>query len=142
MQKIAVLAEESGNRMGYLWARVHLGYISLRAGDLTEARTIFVETAQSFQKDSSTIGAVFTLEGLAGLLTAVGKPEHAARLIGWADGTRARIINPRPFLEQANVDQIVAACIARMGPVAFWEAYEVGKKMTLEEAAAYSLAEG
>lgn len=142
LQKIAVPAEESGNRMGYLWARVHLGYISLRAGDLTEARTIFVETAQNFQKDSSTIGAVFSLEGLAGLLVAVAKPEHTARLIGWADATRERIKNPRPFLEQANVDQVVAACIARMGPVAFWDAYEMGKNMTLEEAAADSLAEG
>jgi tetratricopeptide (TPR) repeat protein len=142
LQKIAVPAEESGNRMGYLWARVHLGYIYLRAGDLTEARTTFVETAQSFQKDSSTIGAVFSLEGLAGLLAAVAKTEHAARLIGWADGTRERIKNPRPFLEQAGVDQAVAACIARMGPVAFWDAYEVGKNMTLEEAAAYPLAEG
>ena len=39
------------------------------------------------------------------------------------------------------IDQVVAACIARMGPVAFWDAYEMGKNMTLEEATADSLAE-
>jgi tetratricopeptide (TPR) repeat protein len=140
LEKVVTLAEESGNRMGYLWTRVHLGYVVLRSGDLPEARTIFADTAHHFQKDGSMIGAVFTLEGLAGLSVAVGKPERAASLIGWADATRQQILNPRPFLEQANVDQNVAACLARMGAVAFWDAYNAGQKMTLDEAVAYSLA--
>ncbi len=128
--------------MGYFWVRANLGYIALCAGDLTQARRIFTETLHSFRKDGSTIGTVFTIEGLAGLSLAVGKPELAARLIGWADDARGRIINPRPFLEQANIDQPVAGCLARMGAVAFWEAYEQGKKMTLDEAVSYSLAGG
>jgi predicted ATPase/DNA-binding SARP family transcriptional activator len=140
LEKVVTLAEESGNRMGYLWTRVHLGYVALRAGDLTEARTIFADTAFNFQKDESMIGAVFTLEGLAGLFVAVGKPERAAYLIGWADATRQQILNPRPFLEQANLDQNVAACLARMGAVAFWDAYNAGQKLSLDEAVAYSLA--
>jgi len=74
------------------------------------------------------------------LSVAVGKLEPAAYLIGWADGTRERIINPRPFLEQANVDQIITACLARMGEVAFSDAYDAGKKMTLAEAVTYALA--
>jgi tetratricopeptide (TPR) repeat protein len=142
LEKPLIRAEELGNRMGYFWARAHLGYVALRAGDLMEARRIFTETVQSFQKDGSTIGTVFTIEGLAGLSLAVGKPEPAARLIGWADGARGRIINPRPFLEQANVDQTVAGCLARMGAGAFWEAYEKGKEMTLDDAVAYSLVGG
>jgi tetratricopeptide (TPR) repeat protein len=142
LEKTVVLADESGNRMGYLWARVNMGYIALRAGNLTGARAIFTETVQNFQRDVSTIGTVFAIEGLAGLAVAVGKPEQAARLIGWSDGTRARILNPRPFLEQANVDQTVAACLAKLGAAAFWDAYEDGKKMTLDEAVAYSLAGG
>ena len=71
---------------------------------------------------------------------AVGKSEPAARLIGWADGARERILNPRPFLEQVNVDQIIAACLAKMGEAAFCDAYDAGTKMTLDEAVAYSLA--
>jgi hypothetical protein len=136
------LAQELGNRMGYLWTRVHLGHVALRAGDLTEARTMFAETIQNFQKDHHTIGVVFSFEGLAGLSLAVGKPEHAARLIGWADGTRARISNPRPYLEQANVDQIIAACLTRMGETAFAEAYEAGSQIAAEDAVAYALAGG
>ena len=139
LRETAVVAEELGNLLGYLWTRANLGYIALRAGDLAQARLIFTETVQRFQKDGSTIGTVYTIEGLAGLSVAVGKPERAARLIGWTDATRERINNPRPFLEQANVDQTVAACIAKMGTTAFWDAYHVGKGMTLDEAVAYSL---
>ena len=142
LEEMLTLAQELGNRMGYLWTRVHLGHVALRAGDLTEARTMFAETIQNFQKDHHTIGVVFSFEGLAGLSLAVGKPEHAARLIGWADGTRARISNPRPYLEQANVDQIIAACLTRMGETAFAEAYEAGSQMAAEDAVAYALAGG
>ncbi|HEY3476449.1 MAG TPA: AAA family ATPase, partial [Anaerolineales bacterium] len=94
LQEMVTLAQDLGNRMGYLWTRVHLGHVALRAGNLTEARTIFAETIQNFQKDQNTIGVVFAFEGLAGLSLVVGKPEHAARLIGWADAARERILDP------------------------------------------------
>ena len=139
LQDMVTLAQELGNRMGYLWTRVHLGHVALRAGNLTEARTIFAETIQNFHKDQNTIGVVFAFEGLAGLSLAVGKPEHAACLIGWADEARERILNPRPFLEQANVDKIIAACLSRLGEAAFSNAYEQGKNMTLDDAIVYAL---
>jgi hypothetical protein len=44
--------------------------------------------------------------------------------------------------EQANVDQIIAACLARMGEVAFSDAYDEGKQMTREQAVASALAWG
>jgi len=139
LQDIVTHAEAFGNRMGYFWTRVNLGYVALRAGNLTEARTIFAETARVFQKDGNTIGVVFTLEGLASLFVAVGKPEHAAYLVGWADAVRERIINPRPFLEQADVDKAIAACLARMGEVSFLDAYEEGKRMTFDQAVTYAV---
>lgn len=141
LEQPAMRADELGNRMGYFWARVNVGYVALRAGDLNEARTIFRETVQNFRKDNSTIGTVFTIEGMAGLAVAVGKPEQAARLIGWADATRERIRNPRPFLEQANVDQAVAGCLAKMEAPTFWAAYAEGQKMTTEKAVSYALNE-
>jgi predicted ATPase/DNA-binding SARP family transcriptional activator len=141
LEETLVLTEDLGNRMGHLWTRVHLGHIALRAGDLTEARATFAETAQNFHKDGSTIGVVFTLEGLAGLSVAVGKPERAATLIGWTDATREQIINPRPFLEQANVDRDIAAIMAKIGSSAFEVAYDSGREMTLDEAVALALNE-
>ena len=123
-----------GHQMMSLWTSVHLGYVALQEGNLKEAYYIFAKTAQEFQKDESETGVVFTLEGMAGLRVSVDKYGRAACLIGWADLMRQKINDPRPFIEQADVDKIIAACLAKMGEVAFSGAYEEGQKMTLDEA--------
>lgn len=133
--------KETGNRMSQLWVRVRLGYVALRAGRLDEARDILIEAAQDFHKDGYTMGAVFALEGMAGLYAQVGKPEHSARLIGLADATREKVGDTRLPLEQADVDKIIAACLAKMGEVAFSDAYDEGTAMQLDEAIAYALRE-
>jgi hypothetical protein len=40
-----------------------------------------------------------------------------------------------------DVDKIIAACLAKMGEVAFSDAYDEGKKMSLEEAVELALNE-
>ena len=79
---------------------------------------------------------------MSSLYIAVGKAELAAQLIGWADATREIISDPRPKLEQADVDKVTAACIAKMGEAAFLDMYAEGKKMTLDEAMALALKTG
>lgn len=142
LREIMTYAQERGNRMSQLWVQARLGHVLLRAGDLTEARQILTETAKNFAKDGYTIGAVFALEGMAELFSVVGKPGRATRLIGCADLIRERIQDPRPGFEQSNMDKIMSACLAKMGEVAFSDAYEAGQKMTLDEAVAYVLTEG
>ena len=135
------IRQELGERMGYLWSRSALGYCTLRQGDIVAARHIFSETAQEFFKEKVEIGVVFNLEGIAGLSIAIGKPEIAAHLIGWADAMRERIKDTRPPLEQPDVDKIIAACLTQMGEVAFSEAYEAGRQMPLKDAVEYALRE-
>jgi hypothetical protein len=89
----------------------------------------------------SEIGVAFALEGMAGLFIATEKPEHAARLIGWANEMRLKLDDPRPNTEQADIDKIIAACLAKMGEVAFSDAYDDGQKMTLDEAVALAIKE-
>lgn len=134
LQEALASAEEKGNRMSYIWLRVRLGYAALHAGHLEEARALLVESAQNFYEDNYATGAVFALEGMAALYIAVGKPERAARLIGLADAVRTKIHDDRPNLEQADVDKIIAACLAKMGEIEFSDAYDEGQKMTLDEA--------
>jgi predicted ATPase len=142
LEAIVTLANELGNRMGYFWARVQLGYVRLRAGDLLEARGIFAETARNFQQDGSTIGVAYSLEGVAALALAVGKPAQAARLLGWADAAREHIGDPRPYLEQANVDRVLAACRASLGEAEFFAAYQEGQGWNLEDAVVAAFAGG
>ena len=133
------ITKESGDRMQYLWARTHLGHLALRQGNLSEARNIFVETSRNFFDDKSDIGVVVNLEGMASLHIAGNKLNQAARLIGWSDAARKKIGDSRPPLEQADVDRDIAACLAKMGEVAFSDAYDEGQRMTLEEAVTLAL---
>jgi predicted ATPase/DNA-binding SARP family transcriptional activator len=135
------IGQEIGYDMNCLWSRTHLGYCILSEGNIAEARAIFAEVAREFSKNKMEIGVVFSLEGMAGLFNIVGKPEIAARLVGWADAMREKIPDPRPLLEQADVDKIIAACLARMGEVAFSDAYDEGQQMPFDEAVAYALSE-
>jgi predicted ATPase/DNA-binding SARP family transcriptional activator len=139
LQEALVSAQETGNRMSYLWSRVRLGYVALRAGNLVEAHSLLVETLQDFHKDGYTIGAVFALEGLAALLIATSKPEKAARLIGCADATREKIPDMRPLIEEADMYRNMMAILAKIGPSAFEVVYDEGRAMTLEEAVKYAL---
>ena len=139
LEEVIVSAQETGNTMSQLWAEVRLAHVALRAGNLTEAHQLFRKTAQGFGRDHYLVGTIFALEGMAGVAVAVGKHKRAARLIGWADAERQRLKDPRPDFEQADVDKLMAACLAKMGKVAFSEAYEEGQAMTMNETLAYAL---
>jgi tetratricopeptide (TPR) repeat protein len=140
-QEVLAHSEKSGNRFDYLWAQARFGYLALHKDNISEAREIFAETAQEFQKNKATMGVVFALEGMAGLFVAIGNQKNAARLIGRADATRKEISDTRPLLEQRDVDKVIAACISKMGEVAFADAYDEGQGMTLDEAVALALNE-
>src|SRR5687768_2303951 len=139
LQKAIAIIEDLGNRLQLLWARVRLGYVALRHGEITEARRIFTESALDFQKSQDVSGVIFTLEGMADLYVKLDKFNIAALLIGWTDATREKTHDTRPLLEQADVDQIITACLIKIGEVAFSDAYDDGQKMTLDEAVAYAL---
>ena len=141
LQEALKLWEEIGTRMTVLWSRTFLGYLALYEGNLTVAHANFREMAREFLIDQSENGVAFTLEGMAGLFIAVGKPEYAARLVGWADITREKIRDTRPRLEQADVDKIISACVAKLGREKFSDLYVEGRKMTLDEVVAYALHE-
>jgi hypothetical protein len=59
---------------------------------------------QHFKRTNEKIGIIFTVEGLARLALMQEQPARAACLVAWADATRETIDNPRPLIEQADVD--------------------------------------
>ena len=141
LQDALIHAEKLGNRSDHMWAQVRLGDLALRQGNIREAREIFVESLEVFQKNKVTSGIVFTLEALAELFVVNENPKETARLIGWADIVRKDQDNPRPQIEQRDVDKVVAACKSSMGDAAFLDAYNEGQAMNLDEAVALALKE-
>jgi hypothetical protein len=141
LQEWLTLAEELGNRMGYLYGRARLGYVILLEGKLKEGYQILSETALEFQRDNNLAGLAFALEKLAHFYTLSNLPDNSARLIGWVDGIRAKIGDIRPSTVQAEVERDLAACMSGLGKAAYQEAYQQGAGMTAEEAVRLALVE-
>ena len=125
--------------MGYLWGRARLGYVALREGSLEEAHRILFETIENFHADQNKNGLAFALDRMASLCVVTNKHEVAARLIGWSDATRKQIGDPRPRIEQEDLDQDIASIKAKIGSAALGAAYRSGEKMTLEDVVALAL---
>jgi hypothetical protein len=116
-----------------------LGYVALREGNETIARRYFYNSLQEFHAAKDIEGVAHVVEAMAILLNEIGQPKKSARLIGWANARHEERGYWRPKLEQEDVDKVILACIAKLGKAAFSEAYEEGKKMSLDEAVAYAL---
>ena len=131
--------EEMANRMGVLWGRARLGYLALREGSVAEAHQILVDTIENFHADQNKNGLTFALDKMASLYVLTNKPEVAAHLIGWSDATRKAIGDPRPRIEQADLDRDIVAIKATFGDPVYEVAYNSGQGMTLDEAVALAL---
>jgi hypothetical protein len=139
LQKNIDNLEKMGNRMGVLWGRARLGYVALRERSVAEAHRILVDTIENFYANGNKNGLTFALDRMASLYVTINKPEGAARLIGWSDATRAAIGDPRPRIEQEDLDRDVNTIKAKISSSAFEEAYDSGWKMRLDEAVTLAL---
>jgi hypothetical protein len=93
---------------------------------------------ENFYADQNKNGLTFALDKMASLYVVTDKPEVAAHLLGWSDANRKEIGDPRPRIEEADVDQDIAALKAKIGADAYETAYGSGQKLTLEEAVAFA----
>jgi len=141
LQKNMENLQELGNRMGYLWARVRLGYITLREGDIHTAYDILVECIREFQKDRNLMGLIFPLELMAVLRIRENKPENAARLIGWTETTRKSTGNPISELDASDRKNNMDTLLSTLGEDGFKAMYAEGSTMTLEQITSYGLEE-
>jgi predicted ATPase len=121
------------------WPRVRIGYALLREGNLAQARDILETTIEEFHRNGHVLGVVYTIEGFASLYVIQEQLERATQLFAWADVIREKLGNSRPPVEEGDVDKDITTCLAKMGEAAFSDAYEEGKKLTLQEAIAFAL---
>jgi predicted ATPase/DNA-binding XRE family transcriptional regulator len=131
--------EKMGNRVGVLWGQARLAQVALREGSVSEANQILVETIESFHTNENKNGLAFALDRMASLSVVTNRPEVAARLIGWSDATRKEIGDPRPLIEQENLEPDIAVLKGTLGERVFEAVYDSGQHMTLDEAVALAL---
>jgi len=128
--------EKMGNRVGVLWGRARLGYVALREGSVAEAHQILLETLEDFHINGNKNGLAFAVDKIASLYVMTDKLEIATHLIGWSDATRQEIGDPRPRIEQADLDGDIAAIKGKIGTAAYETAYTAGQALTLNDAVA------
>jgi tetratricopeptide (TPR) repeat protein len=126
---------------GGWWAYARMAFTLLHQGDFVKAREKFEMILRKFHEDDNVLGVVYTLEGFASLHLNQGQPERSTRLIGWTDFMRDKMGSHRPPIEQADIDKWIAACLGLIGEIVFSDAYDEGKKMSVEEAIEYALEE-
>ena len=131
--------EETGNRMGYLWALSRLAQIALREGNVAEAHQILVDVIENFNADKNKNGLAFALDVLASLYVVTHKAEVAAQLIGWSDMTRKEMGDPRQRLQQDDLDRDITAITAKISASAYKAAYHTGREMSRDEVVALAL---
>jgi predicted ATPase len=122
----------TSNRVAYYWLRARQGCVSLRTGKLEQAQDILLETAQNFISDGYMAGAIFAIEGLAGVYVEKGMAQQAVCLIGWIEKTREEA-DTHVLLEQDELDIIKEICMTKLGESAYHAAHEEGSRMTLNE---------
>ena len=121
------------------WAIVHLGYVHLRQGNLSQAKQNFSQSLQLFKKGDVVNGVCFTLEGLASLAVQLEQAEKATRLFAWADAIRKTLADARSSLEQADVDEDIAHILDMIDEETYTAVYAEGYAMTMEQAINYAI---
>jgi hypothetical protein len=78
---------------------------------------------------------------LAGVVSAQGQPERAARLFGAAAATRRLIGAPLAPTERSRYERLLAAVRAQLDEGTFAAAWAAGRTLPLEQAIAEALGE-
>jgi hypothetical protein len=123
----------------YVWTLVDLGYIELWEGNMAQAKAIFGQSIQQFQKADRFAGVIYAIEGLAGLHVRQELFERATRLLAWADAMREKIGDRRPPIEQASVDRDLAVIRSKLNRDDYAKVSAEGSTMTIEQAIAVAL---
>jgi predicted ATPase/class 3 adenylate cyclase/tetratricopeptide (TPR) repeat protein len=120
------------------FARVRLGYLYLRCGELQKAAQFFREALDLFLKSENLYGINFTLTGFASLSVAEQRWEKAGNLFFYLE---KQFDPPRPPVEQAPVDRDLAVIRVHLADDDFAKLSAEGNKMTMEQAIALALEE-
>lgn len=124
-------AERVASSISVGYAKVRLGYLFLRCGELQKASHFFYEALRLFRKAENLYGINFTLEGLASLAVAEQRWQDAAILFSYTEG---QYQGPRPPVERATVDRDLAAIRNHLTDEEFKNLSDEGGRRTMEQA--------
>jgi hypothetical protein len=117
----------------------NLGRVEQMQGDFSRARSHFKESIRLWRDIGNQSGALRSLEGLAAVMIAEGRPDRAVQVLAATaalDRAIGRVLSPA---EQSVYEQIVAASRAGLDVAVFEAACLRGRAMTFEQVVTYAL---
>jgi non-specific serine/threonine protein kinase len=111
----------------------NLGYVAVRSGDAQAAIRLFRESLVLFRNQGDRRGMADCLEGLAGALTVMKEPEHAARVLGAADALRASTGTAVWRANAADVAASVEKLHEQLAEGQFTAIRAAGRSLTVED---------
>ena len=140
LEESARLATEAGDDRGRSSATRALAAALLESGEIDAARDRLAQSLELAQRLGELNGIAYCLDTFAGLATAEGDPERAARLFGAADNVRAAIGALRPPDQQPLYERWVSSTLAQLETATYAACYESGRALELDEAVELALA--
>ncbi len=132
------LMRSAGDRWGLAYVLASNAYFMLRQGKLDEARQMLDESLTLACGVASTTGITIALIGYAGLATAEGDPQRAARLFGAADGLLESLNVQSGPTENVMHNAYLAITRAQLDESVYDKCYAEGHGMQQDEVVAYT----
>jgi predicted ATPase/DNA-binding CsgD family transcriptional regulator len=141
-EESAALSKEAGDTTLLPLPLTWLGRVALLRGDLEQAKALHKESlALSEERGAFRQLTLILLEGLACDAGAEGKAQRGARLFGATEALREAIgFSLEPALHRLEEPYLVGAR-SQLEESAWTEAWEAGRKMSMEAAVEYALSE-
>ena len=133
------LRRELGSKWGVGVSLGTLGWIAICEGDWNRAVARLCESLEVRREIGDKGGSAWCLERLAEVALAKGQAEKAVRLLGAAAELRASIGSVIDPVDQPEYESRRNSLRAELGDERFITAWDEGRLLTLEQAAAYAL---
>jgi predicted ATPase/class 3 adenylate cyclase/tetratricopeptide (TPR) repeat protein len=135
------IRRELGDKRGIAITLNNLGGVALQQGEYASARSLYQESLGIHREVGDKRGAAYSLEAFAYLAVKADTEQRAARLWAAAAALREAIGSPLPPNDREEQESKIAMAKEALGEAAFAAAWEEGRAMTWEQAAAYALEE-
>jgi predicted ATPase/DNA-binding SARP family transcriptional activator len=130
------LQRELRATMAAAWTLQYLGMLAYLQEDYAGARQYFAESLAATSQGGGVDVVPSSLDGLAGVASALRQPIRAARLLGAAEALREAIDCVLPPIEQRYYNHICMSVCGQLPEEALQTAWQAGRRLTLKQAIA------
>lgn len=120
--------------MAISWTLLYLGVLAYQQANDESAQQYLFESLDASSQGGAQFVAPIALEGMAGVLSMRLQGERAVRLLGAAEALRESLDLQRPPIEQPFYNRILASVRSQLSEIALHKAWQVGRKLNLEQA--------